>query len=158
MALLRDKAQRDAIRSLKAQIREIERPEVEARKIERAKSRAKREKGLARSQGQRQPRERDNGYLQFLRRQPCQIGPRIGDPCEGPMDAMHLRFSDAAVGRVNPGKGRKSHDRWALSGCRKHHAQQHAFGDERRFWSEVVNADPNEISAALYRQYRGEAG
>jgi hypothetical protein len=100
-------------------------------------------------------RELDGGYLAFLRRQPCEARHLGG--CDGRIDPAHLRFSDFKVGRINPGKGRKSDDRWALSLCRTHHDQQHAFGDERRWWEAVVRRDPNAIAVERYAQFQGAA-
>lgn len=98
-------------------------------------------------------RIRDNAYLAYLRRQTCCVGPLLGDRCEGPTDPAHLRFSDFKVGRINPGKGRKSDDRWCLPVCRKHHDSQHAHGNERAWWSDVVRADPNALAVATYAAF-----
>lgn len=155
MTLRLDKERREALRAAQAQVKELLRPEREAAKIKAASARRKREKGLGREDGQRQPRVLDNGYLAFLRRQPCEARHLGG--CSGRIDPAHLRFSDFRVGRVNPGKGRKSDDRWAVSLCRTHHDAQHGFGDERRWWSDVVRRDPNELANTRYAEYRASS-
>lgn len=84
--------------------------------------------------GQRQPRERDNGFLAYLRRQPCRIGLVAPGACHGPVEACHVRYGDAARGKVNPGLQRKPDDKWATSCCAHHHREQHAAGNERAWW------------------------
>lgn len=101
-------------------------------------------------------RELDAGYLAFLRRQPCEARHLGG--CSGRIDPAHLRFGDASVGRINPGLSKKSHDRWAVSLCRTHHEAQHAHGNERRWWSDIVRRDPNAIAIARYAAFKGEPG
>jgi hypothetical protein len=105
----------------------------------------------------RQPRERDPGFLAFLRRLPCVAG-MVEGGCSGPVEAAHLRFSDASVGRVNPGMGRKPSDKWATSLCRGHHQHDQHMKAERAFW-ERLGIDPNALSQALYAAYReGRSG
>lgn len=94
----------------------------------------------------RQPRERDNGYLAWLRRQPCAV---CGST---PCDAAHLRFANPSVGRTNPGMGCKPHDRHATALCREHHTEQHAAGNEARWWASK-GIDPDRLSARLYAAY-----
>lgn len=98
--------------------------------------------------GKRDPRQRDNGYLAFLRRCACAI---CGST---PSDAAHLRFTNPAVGRINPGMGRKSHDRFAVSLCRTHHTEQHAEGNEPRWWASH-GIDPGKLAASLYAAFLG---
>lgn len=101
-------------------------------------------------------RVRDPGFLAFLRRQPCCVGPLIGDACDGRTDPAHIRFSDYRAGRLNPGVGRKSDDKWCLPVCRKHHEQQHHFGNEAKWWSDVGRANPSTLAVEYYSQYNGE--
>jgi hypothetical protein len=103
---------------------------------------------LERVAGQRQPRVRDNGYLAALRRLPC----CIGWGCSGRVEAAHIRYSNPAVGRINPGMQQKSDDRWALPCCQGHHAAQHKV-NERAFWS-AWGIDPDDLSSRLYAAYR----
>lgn len=92
-------------------------------------------------------RERDNGFLAFLRRQPCAARGLGG--CEGRIEAAHIRFG--TPDRPNPGLGRKNHDRWANPLCAGHHAEQHR-GSEQAFWARV-GIDPAANAAALYAAY-----
>lgn len=100
-------------------------------------------------EGQRQPRERDGGFLAYLRRQRCEAWTLGG--CQGSSDAAHIRFNDGPD-RQNPGGARKNHDRHANPLCRAHHDQQHA-GSERAFWDRL-GKDAYETAAAHYAAYQ----
>lgn len=50
-------------------------------------------------------------------------------------DPMHIRESSAFHGKDETGGGRTADDRWILPGCRPHHDEQHATGDEGAFWA-----------------------
>jgi len=131
-----DSDKRKALTALKAQVKELERPEREQAKIARAKARQKREKAIDRTRPeQRQPRERDAGYLAFLRRQPCRIGIVAPGSCRGPIQACHVRYSDARRGKINAGLQTKPPDKYATSCCAHHHAEQHARGNEAAWWA-----------------------
>lgn len=95
-------------------------------------------------------RERDNGFLAYLRRQPCEAAHRGG--CSGPIQAAHIRFNDGP-GRQNPGGQRKNHDRHANPLCAGHHESQHG-GSERAFWSSL-GKDAYETAAAHFAAYSG---
>lgn len=96
--------------------------------------------------GKRQPRERNNAFLAFVRRHPCAV-------CgSSPVDAAHTRFGNPAVGRLNPGMGAKPSDRFATPLCRTHHEAQHAHGNERAWWASV-GIDPDALSASLYAAF-----
>jgi hypothetical protein len=99
-------------------------------------------------EGQRQPRERDNGFLAYLRRQPCEARSLGG--CQGASDAAHIRFNDGPD-RQNPGGARKNHDRHANPLCRVHHDQQHR-GSERAFW-DCVGKDAYATAATHFANY-----
>lgn len=131
-----------------AQEREILR---KAAQITREKNKARRREIKA----QRKPggkadrgRVRDNGFLAFLRRQPCVV-------CQAPApnDAAHLRMASPERGKQPTGMQVKPSDRFAVSLCRTCHSTQHA-GSEARFWSER-GSDPFEIADRLYAQYQG---
>lgn len=96
-------------------------------------------------------RERDNGYLAFLRRQPC-VAFGMGF-CGGPIQAAHIRYHDARYPNSAGGQV-KNHDRWATPLCAEHHAMQHNCGDERRFWA-MIGKDAYEEAAAHYEAYLG---
>ncbi|HYE38256.1 hypothetical protein [Methylocaldum sp.] len=114
-------------------------PAREARKIAR-KAIGKQHRG----------RERDNGYLAYLRRQPC-AARHLGG-CAGPIDPAHIRYNDGPD-RQNPGGARKNHDHHANPLCRAHHDEQHR-GSERAFWDRV-GKDAYATAAEHYAAYRG---
>lgn len=98
--------------------------------------------------------KRDEAHLSFVRQLPCLSC--LGEPVE----AAHVRFSDASRGKVNPGMGRKD-DRYVVPLCVQCHRTgpdaQHN-GSERAFW-ERRGIDVLSICAAL-REVSGnvEAG
>ena len=100
--------------------------------------------------GQRQPRERDNGHLAFIRRLPCAS---CGAP--GPSDAAHLRLADIARGKRYTGKAEKPSDRWVTPLCRPCHERQHS-GSEAAFWS-ALNIDPIALCIRLYAESTGSS-
>ena len=120
-------------------------------KAERRTQRRERGKALKAAPGQRHERVHDKAYLAHTRRQPCIVGPILGG-CEGRIDPAHLRFGEPKVGRLNPGLGRKSDDRWVLPLCRKHHDAQHAAGNERVWWA-GVGIDPNQACIERYAAF-----
>lgn len=91
-------------------------------------------------------RVRDNGYLQFIRRQPCTC-------CKAaaPNDAAHLRMASPRHGKQSTGMQVKPSDRFAVPLCRTCHTTQHA-GSEARFWAER-GLDPFEVADALFASY-----
>lgn len=93
--------------------------------------------------GQRQPRERDNRHLAFIRRLPC-----AACGIAGPCDAAHLRAGDLNIGKRHTGKAEKPSDRWTTPLCRDCHTRQHS-GAELTFWS-ALGIDPFELCQALF--------
>jgi hypothetical protein len=77
----------------------------------------------------RQPRERDEKYLAYIRQQPCCL---CGDNTT--VEAAHLRVGSIGDDKRDTGMGEKSSDRWALPLCAQHHRQQHRM-NEREFWA-----------------------
>lgn len=102
--------------------------------------------------GQRQPRERDPGFLAFLRRLPCIAGVMGLEGCQGATQAAHIRFSDADKGRRNPGMQSKSSDKFATPLCAAHHLHDQHLRKEQKFWAEV-GVDPGDLAAALHAAY-----
>lgn len=96
-------------------------------------------------------RETDPGFLAYLRRQPCEARHLGG--CDGPVEAAHIRYSDASKGARNPGMGRKNHDRHANPLCRHHHQHDQHKRREREFWADV-GKDAYDTAAAHYAAYR----
>ena len=102
-------------------------------------------------------RVHDNGYLAFLRRQPCAVGP-VG--CDGPVEAAHIRFADARRGKPLTGLQTKPDDRWCVNLCAAHHRTgpnaQH--GANERAWWEARGIDPLSLAERQYAAYlRGDA-
>jgi hypothetical protein len=64
------------------------------------------------------------------------------------VDACHVRFSSEAVGKTNPGLGRKPDDKQVVSLCREHHLEQHA-GNEVAFWAKY-GVNPLLLAWELY--------
>lgn len=120
----------------------------QAKSRERKAAKADRVKSPKASRG----REIDAGYLAFLRRQPCCVGP-LG--CSGPVEAAHIRFG--RPGAPPTGLQRKPNDQDATPLCVAHHREgpdaQHRAG-ERAWWAKR-GLDPFEIAAQLYAAYRG---
>lgn len=92
-------------------------------------------------------RERDTGYLAFLRRQPCACG--CGRPA--PSDAAHIRMASPERGKLPTGMQVKPSDRFAVPLNRACHERQHSMS-EARFWSER-GLDPFAIADRLYAEY-----
>jgi len=78
---------------------------------------------------QRQPSVKDEAYLAWIRQQRCAI-------CntDQNVEAAHLRVGSIGDGKPITGMQMKSSDRWALPLCRRHHVEQHAAGDELKWW------------------------
>lgn len=92
-------------------------------------------------------RVRDNGYLAFLRRQPCACCGRIA-----PSDAAHIRMANLERGKRPTGMQVKPSDRFAVPLNRACHERQHSMS-EIRFW-QSVGLDPFEIADRLYAAFQ----
>jgi len=98
--------------------------------------------------GQRQPRVRDNGHLQFIRRLPCVATfARTGAQVFG-CDAAHVRFGDPQRGKRHTGMAEKPDDKWCLPLTRAEHEAQHGQS-ERAYW-QALGIDPISLCEALY--------
>lgn len=133
----------------------------EDRAIVHAAARIKRESKAARTRARKavitelgvfRGRVLDSAYLAWLRRRPCVVG---GD-CDGAVQAAHLRYSDAAVGRINPGLQVKPSDKWATPLCARHHAEQHAHGNERAWWA-GRGLNGSEVAAQQFALFQSGA-
>lgn len=104
---------------------------------------------------QREPRERNEAFLAFVRTHACVS---CGEPA--PSQAAHVRYSDAAHGRTNPGVGCKPSDRFCVPLCPTCHTDgngaQHRTG-ERRFWLRA-GKDPFKIAKSLYARFLADGG
>jgi len=146
-------AARRRAQALKAELRKIERPAKEAARKERQVARKDRTKRIGKTAaGQRQERERDSGYLAWLRRLPCVACMVVGGHC-GPTEAAHLRYSDAKRGRINPGMGRKPSDRFATPLGHGHHQHDQHKRQEAAFWA-GLGIEPGDLTEALYAAYQ----
>lgn len=118
---------------------------------DRAEKRKARPKPKPVAKGQREPRQRDPGFLAYLRRQPCEARHLGG--CEGAIQSAHIRMS--VPGRPNPGMQRKADDKDANPLCEGHHLYDQHKGSERAFWDRV-GKDPFQVAAAHYAAYLAE--
>ena len=94
-------------------------------------------------------RERDNGFLAYLRRQPCEARSLGG--CAGPIQAAHIRYRVFGISN-SAGMQVKNHDRHANPLCAEHHRIQGDIAAERPFWA-AAGKDPYETAAAHYAAY-----
>jgi hypothetical protein len=85
----------------------------------------------------------DKNHCDFIRILPCCI-------CKNNIETecAHIRFSDARIGKLNPGVGQKPSDFFTVPLCGKHHREQHQ-GSEPKFW-QSHNIDPILLALMLY--------
>jgi hypothetical protein len=100
---------------------------------------------------EKQPRERDEAYLDYIRDQPCCI-PGCGDDVS--VEAAHLRIGSINDDKPQGALSMKSGDKWALPLCGRHHREQHATGDELEWWASY-GINPFEL-AMTYQMEQGE--
>ncbi|QIO34348.1 DUF968 domain-containing protein [Bradyrhizobium sp. 1(2017)] len=95
---------------------------------------------------QRDPRQRDERYLAYIRTLPCCI---CGDNTS--TEAAHLRVGliSASTPKRATGMGEKSSDKWALPLCSRHHREQHRM-NELEFWASY-GINPFELAISLRR-------
>ncbi|MDR7232783.1 hypothetical protein J2X45_003893 [Caulobacter sp. BE264] len=77
-------------------------------------------------------RVQSRSHLEFIRQLPCVQCAIEGRETYG-VDAAHVSF--AFPGWAHRGKGTKVDDARAVPSCRTHHDEQHADGNERRYWA-----------------------
>lgn len=92
---------------------------------------------------QRRPRKQEKSHLDFIRACPCVI-------CKSHawVEAAHIRMGNLNLGKPETGMGEKADDRWTVSLCREHHAEQHK-GSEQAFWTRY-GIDPFVLALSLY--------
>lgn len=94
------------------------------------------------------PRLHDDGYLAFLRKQPCCCG--CGRP--EPSQAAHIRIGFFAMNKKPDDKFAVPLNVWChLNGPENQHK------NEKRFWG-IRHMDPFAIAARLYATYGGTGG
>lgn len=99
---------------------------------------------------QREPRQRDPGYLAWLRVRPCVT-------CGSPRcDAAHIRSGSLEHNKPPTGMGEKPSDRWSVNLCRSCHNLQH--GQNELEWWKSRGIDPFELAISLYKKYGGTGG
>lgn len=97
-------------------------------------------------------------YRKRIKSLPCVI---CGDNTS--TEAAHVRYSEWAAGKINPGMAKKPGDQWLISLCSRHHQLQHLM-NERAFWHQFrinpviyctllhqCNADINQLPEILAR-------
>jgi hypothetical protein len=95
---------------------------------------------------QRQPREKDARHLEYLRTLACCV---CGD--DTTVEAAHIRTAALGYGKAHTGMAEKPSDRWAVPLCGRCHREQHAFGDELKWWHSK-GLDPFMIAITLRRK------
>ena len=125
----------------------------EAKRIQREQRKAA-TKARPKSPKADRGRETDAGFLAYLRRQPCDARHMGG--CSGPIQAAHIRYSDIAKGSVNPGMGRKNHDRNCTALCEGHHIHGQHRTNERSWW-ESIGRNAYDTAAGHFANYQGQA-
>ena len=119
-----------------------------ARQIKQAEKKERARSKPAFKAPHRQPRQRDNGHLAFIRRLPCIVSWVEDGRLVSPVDACHVRYGDPARGKRPTGMAEKPDDKWTLPMTRANHERQHSMS-ERAFY-EALNIDPIELSERLY--------
>jgi hypothetical protein len=77
---------------------------------------------------QKEPRIKNERHLRYIRSLPCCI-------CGGiDTEATHLRVGSINHDKRETGMAEKPSDKWTLPLCNWHHREQHACGDELKFW------------------------
>ena len=91
---------------------------------------------------QRNPRQRDEAHLKFIRGLPCLV-------CRDntSTEAAHLRRADMRAAKPFTGLSIKPNDCWTIPLCGKCHRHQHEVGEER-FWDGAM-IDPTFVCMAL---------
>jgi hypothetical protein len=103
---------------------------------------------------QRDPRQRDDLHLAYIRNLPCCICGSSRD-----VEAAHLRMRLPEIGK-DTGLGEKPHDSFVTPLCAYHHRTgilaQHKISEDR-FWFELHGRNPFEICARLWIESGGAA-
>lgn len=144
---------RERLAAAKAEIAEILAPVTEAERKARKEARRAMVKRVGkRASGQRQPRVKENAYLAFIRRHPCEV-------CGATrrIEAAHVRSGYADAGWRPTGMQEKPDDRRTLPLCADHHREgpkaQHA-ARERDWWASHGIYPPDRC-AVLSAEYDG---
>ena len=98
---------------------------------------------------QRQPRQKDEKFLRFLRQQRCCVCSHAP-----PVHAAHIRMGSIEHNKRPTGMGERPDDRWSLPVCVVCHLDGngsiHRMGEEA-FWANKT--DPFQLAIALYERF-----
>jgi hypothetical protein len=99
---------------------------------------------------QRDPRIKDEKFLNFVREQPCMV---CGRPPKS--QAAHIRMGNIALDKRPTGLGERPSDKWSVPLCAGCHMDGslsvHRTGEEQ-FWA-FVGMNPFTFAKYLYREY-----
>ena len=91
---------------------------------------------------QRQPRERNEKHLDYIRSLPCCI-------CGGiDTEAAHIRVGSPDHGKRSTGMAEMPDDKWTVPLCNRHHRAQHDAGNELKWWASQ-GIDPFMLAMTL---------
>lgn len=93
---------------------------------------------------QRQPRDRNDPHLKFIRTLPCLV---CGNNIE--TQTAHVRMADRSVAKPMTGIAVKCDDRFVVPLCNREHGEQHDFGNEHEWWTRK-GIDPIKAALALF--------
>jgi len=99
--------------------------------------------------GPKHPRVRDDGFLKFIRTQPCVH-------CGQASQACHIRSGSVAYAKPPTGMAEKPDDKWTVPMCRACHGEQHSQ-NELEFWR-LRGVDPFALAIKLYAKYQAQGG
>lgn len=91
----------------------------------------------------RQPRERSDRHLDFIRSLPCAV---CGNDVQ--TEAAHIRMGSLRHGKRHTGMQEKPADRWTVPLCGKHHREQHMMAEDV-FW-QTHHIDPLLLALLLF--------
>ncbi len=91
---------------------------------------------------QREPRQKDNKHLDFIRSLPCCICGGINT------EAAHIRVGSINHGKRETGMSEKPSDKWTVPLCNEHHREQHDAGNELVWWASK-GIDPFMLALTL---------
>ena len=125
-----------------------------ANRIKRAIARDRRRNVQAQRPAEKKHRgrERDNGYRQYIRRQPCEAAHKGG--CKGPVQHAHISYRVDGIPN-SFGRGVKNHDRHGNPLCAGHHDLQTNGMGEKPFWA-WLGKDAYATAAAHYARYQAD--
>lgn len=93
---------------------------------------------------QRQPRDKNDAHLKYIRTLGCLL---CGD--DTTTESAHVAMIDRSVAKGMTSMAGKADDRFTVPMCGTHHWQQHDAGNERDWWM-FSGLDPIKVALALY--------